>query len=311
MLEDMASISGYRYNSVHGRTVYTNYANEEPIVEDSRCGTIHFPVRMFVDVRLKDDDILPHVHRALELLCISSGEMRIAINNVSYSLCEGSIVLMNSYDVHMITGADAKYFVIQAEPDLLTSYGVDLRQYMPMNKANKVIPPDDEAAPALSQTFRRVFELGQEPGKSGRIGVLAEIFHVFAQIIAYTEAREATDNQVKYDQRVANRLKDIFSYVGSHFTSDITVDEIAQHVHLTKNYFCRFFKQITGTTFIEYLNMYRCKQAEEMMRDPDMTITTIASQVGFKNLSYFNKTYKRLRGETPSKNRKQLFQSRM
>ena len=96
---------------------------------------------------------------------------------------------------------------------------------------------------------------------------------------------------MKYDQRMASRLKEIFSYVKENYTCDITVDEIARQVHLTKNYFCRFFKQITGTTFIEYLNMYRCQQAEELMRNSDMTITAIASQVGFKNLSYFNKTY--------------------
>ncbi len=309
MWEDMGNTNGYWNDSVHGHAAYENDFNKEPIVEDGSCGTVHFPVRMFKDHRSHGDDILLHVHRALEIHYMLSGEATTAINNVRYSLRKGSVVLINAYDVHMITGDDADYLVIQVEPDLLNSYGVDLRQYMPSEKYSKVLEPEEETAIALGNTISRVFEQGQEVGEAARVGVLSELFRMFAQIMAYTESHEATDNQVKYDQRMASRLKEIFSYVKENYTCDITVDEIARQVHLTKNYFCRFFKQITGTTFIEYLNMYRCQQAEELMRNSDMTITAIASQVGFKNLSYFNKTYKKLRGETPSRNRKQIFRS--
>lgn len=57
-------------------------------------------------------------------------------------------------------------------------------------------------------------------------------------------------------------------------------------------------------TFIEYLNRYRCEKIEWMMKSTDLPITEIATRGGFKNILYFNKTYKKLRGESPSKNRK-------
>lgn len=307
MWVDMENIGGYRYNMVHGYANYGDYSEEEPILEDRNCGTVHFPVRMFLDQRRKGDDILPHVHRMLEIHYMHSGSADIAINNVHYSLRKGSIVLINAYDVHMITGTDASYLVLHVEPDLLRNYGVDLRQHMPLAKSNKVLDPDDETAIQLGEIIERAFAQGQVSTQAARVGVLSELFRMFSLIMECTESREAVEHQVKYDQRVASRLKDIFAYVHDHYANDITVDEIAQHVHLTKNYFCRFFKQITGVTFIEYLNMYRCEQAENLMQNSDMTITAIAAQVGFKNLSYFNKTYKKLRGETPSKNRKQIF----
>lgn len=306
MSVDMENTSGYRYDPVHGRLG----ANKDPILEEGRCGTVNFPVRIFYDTRQKGDDILPHLHKALEILCVISGEIHLIVGHVEKHLSSGQIALINSYDVHTIIGtdgSDAKYYVLQVEPDILSSYGMDVRRYMPMHDEEKFLMQEDDTMIALNTLIQQTFEHGQQRGKATEVNILADVFGIFAKIIARSGNEDIGEKQVNYEKKASDRLQYIFSYVGEHYSEDISLDEIARNVHLTRNYFCRFFKQETGITFVEFLNKYRCKEAGELMRNTDMTITEIASSVGFKNLSYFNKTYKKLTGDTPSKNRRQVF----
>ena len=69
---------------------------------------------------------------------------------------------------------------------------------------------------------------------------------------------------------------------------------------LSKYYFCRIFKNITGSTVIKYLNMYRCMKARELLSSGKYTVSEAALECGFENMSYFSKTYKAYSGSVPS-----------
>ncbi len=299
------SVLGYVNTMTKGNIAYRK--NAEPIFENGKYGDIYLPIRMFLDSRYKGNDVFPHMHKAIEILCMLRGSMNIVINNESYDVLEEDIILINSDDVHMIIGEDAEYYVLQIEPEIFCSYGIDICQYMP--KTKKVIGSEEETNRALVKWIKEAFSHAQEYGKVARIAVLSDIFGMFSLIMAYSKQVNETTEESKAEQKAIARLKDIFGYVEAHYDEDITVDEMAEHVHLTKTYFCRFFKQSMGMTFIDYLNRYRCNKVEEMMRDTDLSITAIASQAGFKNISYFNKIYKKIRGESPSKSRKQIYDS--
>lgn len=74
-------------------------------------------------------------------------------------------------------------------------------------------------------------------------------------------------------------------------------------LHLNKDYFCRLFKKATGTSVIEYLNFARVCKAEELLKS-DMNITDIAYTVGFSSLSYFNRSFNKYKGYSPTCYRK-------
>ena len=300
----MEILNGYKASEVHGKHELS--ANESPILENTQEHTARFPVIMYIDERSKGDDILPHVHDAIEILCVISGEIDLFVNNQEARMEKGGIIMLNAYDVHSITGAEARYYVLQVDPHLLSGYTVDLRRYMPQEIDQKLLHASHPLAQELCGLIGRLFCYPPEPPDSQRIDMLSILLTIFARIMAYTEENVKNSGQLQYDQKVANRLKEIFSYVEEHSAEDISLDDIAEHVHLTKTYFCRFFRNMTGTTFVEYLNLYRCKRAEDLMTEPDVSITEIASKVGFKDLSYFNRTYKRLRGAVPSESRRRI-----
>lgn len=104
-----------------------------------------------------------------------------------------------------------------------------------------------------------------------------------------------------------SRIKDAIVYIENHYAETITLDDIANSIHVSKSECCRCFKRAVGLTPFEYLMRYRILQAAEMILKNDKTassISNLASCVGFNNTSYFNKLFKEYFNCTPLQYRK-------
>ncbi|MDB5053509.1 MAG: AraC family transcriptional regulator, partial [Bacilli bacterium] len=91
------------------------------------------------------------------------------------------------------------------------------------------------------------------------------------------------------------------------FQHKIHIHELAALLSISEGHFCRFFKSLLKQTPIEYINSVRINHAIKLLHNPDLKIIDIALDVGFDNLSYFIKTFKRYKKCTPSEFRQQLF----
>ena len=94
-------------------------------------------------------------------------------------------------------------------------------------------------------------------------------------------------------------MNKIYKYVMDHFRDQISVEKIACDVHMTTTSFCRFFKQRTNKSFIQYVNDIRIGYACKLLLQEDFNISQIAYESGFENLSNFNKQFKKIKGLTP------------
>ena len=89
-----------------------------------------------------------------------------------------------------------------------------------------------------------------------------------------------------------------------NYKNEVTLQELATLAGMSPKYFCRAFSQMTGKTPIEYLNYYRIEQAGERLIFTENSITEIALDCGFHDMSYFSKTFSRYKGLSPSAFRK-------
>ena len=94
-------------------------------------------------------------------------------------------------------------------------------------------------------------------------------------------------------------IKRCHQYIGSHYMNPITLQEVADHVHLHPNYLCRLFKKHTGQTVVENINAIRVSYATQFIRNTSKTLPQIAEMCGFTSMSYFTKIFKRHAGFTP------------
>ena len=99
-------------------------------------------------------------------------------------------------------------------------------------------------------------------------------------------------------------LKPVFSYIENHYMEKITLEQLAGTIHMNRNYFCKFFKEKVGKTPFSYLNEYRINQAASQLLQSGATITEVAINSGFDNMSYFIRQFKHCKGCTPSSFRK-------
>ena len=95
------------------------------------------------------------------------------------------------------------------------------------------------------------------------------------------------------------RLNDLFNFLMENFTRPVKLEEVAAVVHLSPAAFCRFFKQRTRKTFVEYLNEIRVNHACRMLVESDMPVGEICYACGFNNLANFNRQFRRISGTTP------------
>ena len=90
-------------------------------------------------------------------------------------------------------------------------------------------------------------------------------------------------------------------YIGEHYHDpNITVGEIAQHLGLSEGHLSHTFKKETDYTLLNYLTRYRIHKAMELLRDCRLKVYEVAEQVGYKDITYFSSTFKKLVGVTPS-----------
>ena len=90
-------------------------------------------------------------------------------------------------------------------------------------------------------------------------------------------------------------------YIGQHYNDpNITVGEIAQHLGLSEGHLSHTFKKETDYTLLNYLTRYRIHKAMELLRDCRLKVYEVAEQVGYKDITYFSSTFKKLVGVSPS-----------
>ena len=88
----------------------------------------------------------------------------------------------------------------------------------------------------------------------------------------------------------AENLRPVLAYIQEHFADPITIEELARLSHLSKSYFMSCFKQTFGLGAVEYLTQLRIKAACEALRSTTRSVSEIAYDNGFRNLSNSSET---------------------
>ncbi|AKG36412.1 response regulator transcription factor [Paenibacillus durus] len=88
-------------------------------------------------------------------------------------------------------------------------------------------------------------------------------------------------------------------YITNHYSENLTLQIVADTVHLSKNYFSLLFKKQTGQNFIDYLIELRIREAKRLLAEEDVRITDISEIAGFNDVNYFRKLFKKMTGLTP------------
>ncbi len=141
-------------------------------------------------------------------------------------------------------------------------------------------------------------------GKNGiyRIAILLKVLNLIVK--ADKEPLSTFIYGKKYTDAEGKRMNGVFQYTMEHFNEPITLDIIAEKANMSRNAFCRYFKQRTNKTFFQFLIEIRIENACKLLyREKEISIALISELCGFQNIANFNRKFKELKNLTPSQYR--------
>lgn len=161
----------------------------------------------------------------------------------------------------------------------------------------------------LSSVFRVVYEHKINDLIIRQVRQPQEFFHRNFTAEEYTRyLKELIDSTIasmewSRQQRHNRTMEKAVEFIVRHYSKDISLDDVAAHVQMSSSYFSSYFKQEKGETFIEYLTRLRIDKAKSLMMNAEIRLYEIAQMVGYQDVKYFSRLFKRHAGVTPAEYR--------
>lgn len=125
---------------------------------------------------------------------------------------------------------------------------------------------------------------------------LIRLLAIFAEHLASCANQLALRNRKTEPKAVAHARR----HIDQKFREKLSLPDVARVVNMSANYFSEKFKEATGLNFVEYVARTRIEKARNLLLNPNQRVSEVAFDIGFQSLSQFNRTFKRIVGQSPS-----------
>ena len=105
------------------------------------------------------------------------------------------------------------------------------------------------------------------------------------------------------DLRLSQVRDNIGRFIREHYTSELSMQDVAKAMNYSDAYFCKLFKQCFKVNFSAYLNEFRVEKAKELLSTTRLSVREVSTACGYTDSNYFARVFKRITGQTPSEYR--------
>lgn len=245
----------------------------------------------------------PHRHDGIaELLFVMSGTGHYIVQNHTYLLTVGDIILYNSGDLHEVMAEQNQHI----ETLCFGMNGLRLSGFAP----ECLVQPDQwyvrsgtaEQTAMFSDLcntlYKQLHLLGNQPPDELCRYLLASVI-----LLAFQQPEKPGYTLDPREYALVTRIR---SYIDEHYTEPIALADISKALCISPYYAAHLFKKVTGYSPIQYLIRRRIGEAQSLLIGSDYTATQIATMVGYDNTNYFNTVFSRAVGLSPIRYRKQF-----
>lgn len=284
---------------------YENYQEKKTHFDAS------FPYNTYLCCIPQDFLSVPlHWHLEMEIIYIKKGCGIVSIDLSPASVNEGDIILIAPGQLHGISQYEntrLEYENILFDLSMLEAKGNDSCTsdfFAPLRHshvpAKNIYTSADKKHEKIAYWLDQADEICKTFPQAYQLYIKSCLFGLFYELFADREITAAPKKTLPS----LEKLKMIIKYVENHYQDRITIEQIASFCDYSQSHFMKYFKNAMGISFIEYLNDYRLMMAARLLLASDSNILSISQEVGFENLSYFNRSFKKKFNVTPSAYRK-------
>lgn len=268
-------------------------------------GTEDFPFELYrVNTLHPKYEMAFHWHAAVELIRVLKGELTLTLDNRVHLLTAGEIAIVNSETVHGATPKNCEYECLVFHLAFLKTSNALCDRFLDDLLTHTAYLTEFPTEPSVVSLLTTIFDEIGNPQKGMHFKVIGYFHELLGELQRNGLYTAALSLESVRDEQKVQKLKCALKYLREHFSEDISLEDIAAASELSSKYFCKFFKTMTGTTPVRYLLSYRIERAARKLLSTDLTVTRIAEECGFRDLSYFIKTFKTCKGVPPNEYRK-------
>jgi AraC-like DNA-binding protein len=139
-----------------------------------------------------------------------------------------------------------------------------------------------------------------------RVIVKAYLKMILVKLLKYYAAYTGPVHSFTRKHHSIERLDPLFRYLDEHYAEPVSLADAARVVGMSKSHFIHYMKEITGMSFVSYLNQFRVAKAQMLMANSNKSLAEISHEVGFCDQSYFGQVFRKLLHTTPHQYRVQL-----
>lgn len=252
-----------------------------------------------------------HWHPEIELTLVMEGDISYQVNENLYQLRAGEGLFCNTNVLHTghgLESEDCSYLSITFHPRLLYGYSSSVMQnkYMQHILKNPSLSsihfsPEAEWQKRVLEMMEAIRQIWALRPASMELQIQILLLQIWQQIYEHVEQEDTPENE---NGRDTERIRQIMEYIQMHYSEKITLQDLAEQIHLCRSESCRLFKRYMNQSMFDYLLDYRIGRSLKLLRQSELDVTQISGQVGFANPGYYSRIFKRKMGCTPLEYRK-------
>ena len=245
-----------------------------------------------------------HWHPYVELLVSRCDGNKATINFTSFQLNRNDIAMIWSGDLHAVQSVkEDSYLIIQFPVALLAVMG-ELNGILPRFSRLHCVRYD-ESRPENLQIIRCTEDIDQHYFREDlfrEVQVYADLLNLFALIGRYCMHAEGDGAEAEGSSDRANLklMTEACLYISENCMKPLSLNDVALQIGVSRSHFAHLFKNYTNMTFVDFLTVERVKLAEILFRNPRLRITDIAFESGFSSISSFNRSFRKIKGCSPT-----------
>lgn len=254
----------------------------------------------------------PHIHLDVEIMYVQIGSFAVEIDGKEYTAEQGECMLFRSNAVHSIRALSegvSFYRVLKVGlPFVMSLASTDNSEsyvhcLSVSSRGEKVKWSREETERMkIYENFANMNGEYQKDEWGSDIATKMYVAYILQALLR--DIRSKTDEK-KEDRHLSKAIADVLYYMYRHYSEPITLETCSKWASLSSSYLSRSFKKVTGNSFRNYLNIIRIDAAEKLLITTELSVTEVALECGYNDVSYFAAWYRKIKGITPSDLRKQ------
>lgn len=273
--------------------------------ENAKHGEAHFPVQKYITTLTPDDPVVTtHWHEEAELTLITSGSGLYQIDLADYAVKEGDLLFLPPLFLHSISLGKEDELISETyvfHMNFLGGNATDVcstRYLTPLMNQQLSLPflitPGHPAYASLLDIFGRIACLYGEAAFGYELALKSLFLQAVYLLLPYSEQIPSSRTPTSSD-----KLKQVLDYIELHYSESISVRDLAALCYFSEYHFMRFFKKHMNMTCVQYINNLRLEKSVELLKQGNTSILDVSLSVGFGNLSYFYRAFKKKYHMTP------------